>query len=45
MSARKIALYEFMPYGAPELIEVAQAYLTRAVNPAAAPSYAVAGDR
>lgn len=32
MSARKIALYEFMPYGAPELIEVAQTYLTRALT-------------
>ena len=31
MSARKIALYDFMPYGAPELLEVAQTYLTKAM--------------
>jgi periplasmic protein TonB len=32
VSARKIALYEFMPYGAPELLEIAQQYLTRALT-------------
>lgn len=32
MSARKIALYDFMPYGAPELLEIAQQYLTRALT-------------
>lgn len=36
MSARKIALYDFMPYGAPELLEVAQTYLTRALTVAMA---------
>jgi len=32
VSTRKIALYEFMPYGAPELMEVAETYLTRALT-------------
>lgn len=32
MSARKIALYDFMPYGAPELLEIAQQYLTKALT-------------
>lgn len=32
MSTRKIALYDFMPYGAPELLEVAQTYLTKAMT-------------
>lgn len=32
MSEPKIALYEFMPYGAPELLEVAKKYLTRALT-------------
>ena len=32
MSVRKIILYEFMPYGAPELQEVAEKYLTRALS-------------
>ncbi len=32
MSARKIILFEFMPYGAPELQEVAEKYLTRALS-------------
>ena len=32
MSARKIALFDFMPYGAPELLEVAQTYLTKAMT-------------
>ena len=36
MSARKIALYDFMPYGAPELLEIAEAYLTRALTVAMA---------
>lgn len=36
MSGRKIALYDFMPYGAPELLEVAQTYLTRAMSVAVA---------
>jgi protein TonB len=31
MSDRSISLYEFMPYGAPELKEVAQKYMVRAV--------------
>ncbi len=32
MSEPKIALYEFMPYGAPELLEVAKKYLTKALT-------------
>lgn len=32
MSEPKVALYEFMPYGAPELLEVAKKYLTRALT-------------
>ncbi len=32
MSAPKIALYEFMPYGAPELLEVSKKYITRALT-------------
>lgn len=32
MSEPKIALYEFMPYGAPELLEVSKKYLTRALT-------------
>lgn len=32
MSTRKIPLYDFMPYGAPELLEVAELYLTRALT-------------
>jgi protein TonB len=36
VSARKIALYDFMPYGAPELLEIAEAYLTRALTVAMA---------
>jgi len=36
VSARKIALYDFMPYGAPELLEIAQTHLTRALSVAMA---------
>jgi protein TonB len=32
VSARKIALYDFMPYGAPELLDIAESYLTRALS-------------
>ncbi len=32
MSDPRIALYEFMPYGAPELLEVAKKYLTKALT-------------
>ncbi len=32
MSEPKVALYEFMPYGAPELLEVSKKYLTRALT-------------
>lgn len=32
MSEPKVALYEFMPYGAPELLEVAKKYLTQALT-------------
>ncbi len=32
MSEPKIALFEFMPYGAPELLEVSKKYITRALT-------------
>ncbi len=34
MSRTRVALYEFVPYGAPELLEVQRSYLTRAVSTA-----------
>ena len=36
MSQDKIALYEFMPYGAPELLEVAKKHMSRALGVAMA---------
>ena len=36
MSAPTVSLYQFMPYGAPELKEVARKYLVRALGVASA---------